>query len=414
MDLPRRRRSHWRPWLLGAALLAILAVSTSEIAKLGLVLKSVDRASLHIDTVRRGPMVREVRGPGRLVTERILWVTALHAGRVEAIHVEPGTAVRGRTVLLELSNRDIELAALQSGMDLKEAEAGFESLKAKLESAELAQQALIAGVEAEHRDAKQTELDDENLFREKIIAEIILTRSRHRTKDLEKRLAIERDRLAHHVKSKSAQLSAQKARLAQLVAIREFRRQQLDALRIRAEADGVCQELPLEIGQWVAPGTLLAKIVDPTRLKAEIEIAEIQARDIRLGQRATIDTRHGRVTGRVSRIDPAVQDGTVTVDVALSGELPVGSRPDQSIDGTIELEKLDEILYIGRPVYGEEDGSVGLFRLAPDGMHADLVTVKLGKCSVTSIQIVGGLEPGDQVILSDMSQWEDEKRIRLN
>ncbi len=397
-------------------MIAVAAIATGAwtVARLGKAAPAVARAGLYFDTVRRGAMLRTVGGPGRLVPKRIRWVTALHAGRVEAIHVEPGSPVHEKTVILELSNSDVELAALQADMALKEAEADLTSLRAQLESAELAQQAVIEAARAQLRDAKQTEIDDANLFHEKIIAKIIYERSKNRRADLAARLAIEQKRLTHHGRSKVAQLAAQSSRLRQLRSIQAFRRKQLTMLHVRAGAEGVCQELPLELGQWVTPGALLAKVVDPTELKAELRIAELQAKEIHVGQKTIVDTRNGKVPARVARIDPAVSAGTVTVDVVFERGLPKGSRPDQSIEGTIELENLRDVVFVRRPVFGDVNETVGIFKLDKDDHYAERVPVRFGKTSVTNIQILEGLTPGDRVILSDMSRWTDYSRVRLN
>jgi len=396
----------------GGGLVAVLLI-TLGLSRLKPAAPTVERGSVWIDTVRRGPMLRQVRGLGTLVPEEIRWIPALTEGRVERILVQPGTAVRRDTVVLELSNPQLDLAALDVTWQLKAAEAETINLKVRLESQRLDQVAATATVEASQKQARLQADADEALAHEGLVSDLNLKISQSRALELTTRLEIEKKRLEINTEAITAQLAVQEARLEQLRALSALKRREVEALRVRAGIDGVLQQLPVEVGQQIAPGATLAKVTVPGRLKAELRIAETQAKDIQLDQVASIDTRNGIVPGRVIRIDPAVQNGTVKVDVALEGALPKGARPDLSVDGTIELERLADVLQVGRPAFGQEQSTVGLFRLQ-DGGEASRVQVKLGRSSVNLVEIVEGLNEGDQVILSDTSTWDAFDRIRLN
>jgi HlyD family secretion protein len=375
---------------------------------------SVERATVWIDTVKRGPMLRQVRGLGTLVPEDIRWIPATTEGRVEKILTHPGTAVKPETVLLELSNPEVELTALDAESQLRAAEAQYTELKVRLQSQRLDQEAAAARVQAEFHQAKMRADTDEQLASQGLIAELNLKLSKVTAEELGNRDRIEQKRLEISDESVQAQLAVQRAQVEQRRALARLRRNQVEALKVRAGMSGMLQLLPVEVGQQVAPGTNLARVAEPGRLKAVIRVAETQAKDIQLGQVASIDTRNGVVPGKVSRIDPAAQNGTVTVDVALEGTLPKGARPDLSVDGTVELERLDDVLFVGRPAQGQGDSLVGLFRLDESGAGANRVKVKLGRSSVNTIEVVDGLKVGDQVILSDTSAWDAFDRIRLN
>ena len=417
MDVPRQINKRSRAiarTLYGVGGVTVLAAITFGLSQLKPAAPSVPRATVWVDTVKRGPMVRQVRGLGTLVPEEIRWIPAATEGRVERILIKPGSAVKPDSVLLELSNPELENAADDAAWQLKAAEADYTTLKVRLQSQLLDQKAAFATVQANARQAKLQAAADAELATHGLISDLALKMSQSRADELDTRQDLDRQRLEIAAESTQAELAAQAARLEQLRAQAALRRNQVRQLRVRAGIEGVLQQLPVEVGQRAAPGATLAKVTVPGRLKAELKIAETQAKDIQIGQPASIDTRNGIVKGQVSRIDPAVLAGTVTVDVALTGPLPKGARPDLSVEGTIELERLNEVLYVGRPAFGQEQGVVGLFRLADEGKGAIRVQVKLGRSSVSTVEILAGLEAGDQVILSDTSAWDAFDRLRLN
>ena len=359
-------------------------------------------------------MLRQVRGPGTLVPEEIRYISVSTPGTVERIVILPGPTVEPKTVILELSNPQLEQSTHDAELALSAAEAEYADLKVRLESSLLNDQAAAARVESDYRMALLQLEADQELMNAGLIPEIDYKKSKLQADELANRTQIEKRRLEIGEESVEAQLSSQRARLAQASALYELKREQLSDLRVRASIAGVLQEVPVEIGQSVPAGTILAVVARPDKLKTELRIAETQAKDIVVGQSAKIDTRNGVIDGRVVRIDPAVREGTVTVDIALIGELPRGARPDLSVDGTIEIERLENVLYVGRPSYGQAQSRITLFRLERDSNIALRVPVELGKSSVNTIEIVRGLEVGDQVILNDISQYEDYDRIRLN
>jgi HlyD family secretion protein len=359
-------------------------------------------------------MLRQVRGVGTLVPEEIRWIPAATEGRVERILIQPGTAVTPQSVLVELSNPELEQQALEADSLLRAAEAQYVELKVRLESQRLDQVAASARVTADYRQAKLRADTDAELARQGLIADLTRKLSQVAAEELENREGIERKRLEIAAESITAQLAVQQASVEQRRAMARLRRSQVEGLRVRPGMEGMLQQLPVEVGQRVAPGTNLARVAQPERLKAVIKIAETQARDVQLAQVASVDTRNGVIAGHVSRIDPAAQNGTVTVDIALEGALPKGARPDLTVDGTVELERLDDVLYVGRPAQAPPDGAVGLFRLEEDGRIASRVKVALGRSSVSTIEVRDGLKVGDQVILSDTSAWDAFDRIRLN
>ncbi len=375
---------------------------------------SVERGTLWFGTVKRGPMIRNVRGLGTLVPEDILLIPAGTDGRVDKIILRPGAQVRSDTVLLELSNPQLENDALDALYQLKAAEAGLIQLRVTLESTKLQQQASTAQVQSDFVQARIQAERDEQLSKEGLGAEIVAKLSRAKSDELSNRTRIEEKRLSISDDSIKAQMDAQQVQIDKLKALYGLRKTQVDQLKVRAGADGILQQLPVEVGQRVPAGTVLAKVAEPRKLKAELKIAETQAKDIVLGQVAEIDTRNGFIPGRVSRIDPASVNGTVTVDVRLTGELPQGARPDLSVDGTVELERLNDVLYMERPVFGQPNSPVQLFKVDPNGKDAAKVQVKLGRGSVTAIEVLDGLKIGDQVVLSDMSAWDAHDRIRMN
>ncbi len=391
-----------------ALLLVTVAVSRLEPAA-----PTVDRAVVWTDTVKRGTMVRQVRGPGTLVPEQIRYISAVTAGRVERILAQPGLEVEPETPLLVLSNPDVQLQMMEAQRQLAAAEAELANLRASLENQRLTQEAAVATVRAQYREAMRQVQANEELAAKNLVSSMELSRARDQAEELATRLEIEQKRLRFLSESMKAQISAQQAQIERLRGLSEFQRRYIESLQVLAGTEGVLRELPLQEGQWVNPGSTLAVVVQPGRLKAQLRIPETQARDLVIGQPASIDTRNGIIPGWVTRIDPAVQGGTVTVDVALDGPLPRGARPDLSVDGTIEIERLDNVLYVGRPAYGQAESRVGLFRVEEGGRSAVRVNVRLGRSSVNTIEVVDGLKEGDVVILSDMSAWDSVDRVRL-
>jgi HlyD family secretion protein len=357
-------------------------------------------------------MVREVRGLGTLVPEDTRWIPATTMGRVERVRLLPGTAVGPRSVILELSNPGLELELRDAELRLRAAEAASASLRAQLRNECLQLQAAAAIIESDYRKASLQAEVNEQLAAKALVSTLTLRQSKLEAEQLASRNALVEKQLESHGESMAARLAVQQADVDQARAAAELKQRQVDELSVRAGIAGVLQVVPVEVGQQVAPGTNLARVADPSRLQAELKIAETQVKDVQIGQPASIDTRNGIVAGRVVRVDPSVQNGTVTVDVAFDGPLPKGARPDLSVDGTIELERLGDVLFVGRPAFGQERSAVGLFRLQANG-EARRVQVMLGRSSVNTVEIVSGLALGDQVILSDMSTWDPFDRIRL-
>jgi HlyD family secretion protein len=411
-EVARKRRI--RRALYGLAVLTLIPLITWGLSRLKPAAPTVERATVWLDTVKRGPMTREVRGLGTLVPEEVLWIPAPMEGRVDRILALPGTPVTAETVLIELVNPELQQAAVDADYQVKAAEAQLEDARVKLESDRLTLRSIAAEVEASYQQARLTADRDSNLYKEGLLIELTMKLSTISAERLAKRVEIEKERLKINEDSIKAQLAAQQARVEQLRALARLKRSQVESLKVRAGAAGVLQQLDVKVGQRVSSGFLLAKVAQPERLKAELKVPETQAKDIIIGQRAAIDTRNGVIPGHVIRIDPAVQAGTVTVDAKLDGALPQGARPDLSVDGTIELEHLENVVYVGRPAFGQPNSTVGLFRLEPDGKGAVRVQVKLGRSSVNTIEVVEGLQVGNQVILSDMSAWDAYDRVRLN
>lgn len=408
----RRRRIRRIAWIVAA--LAAIPLVTLGLSRLKPAAPTVERATVWLDAVKRGPMLRSVRGLGTLVPEEILWIPATTDGRVEQRLALPGTVLKPDTVILVLSNPELEQALLEAEWKLKAAEAEAANLRVKLDSERLTQQAHAATIHSDYQQAKLQADRDAELNRLGLLADLNLKLSRAKADELANRDQIEQKRLEIGVEAIRAQLAVQQSTVEQARALCALKRSQVEALKVRAGIRGVLQQVPVEVGQRVAVGANLARVAQPEKLKAELKIAETQAKDVQIGQRAEIDTRNGIILGRVSRIDPAVQQGTVTVDAKLEGELPPGARPDLSVDGTIEIEKLTDVLYVGRPTFGQPHSTVGLFKLDRDGKTGVRVQAKLGRSSVNTIEILEGLRVGDQVILSDMSAWDAYDRIRLN
>jgi multidrug efflux pump subunit AcrA (membrane-fusion protein) len=411
----RQRRN--RRWLVSGIAGLLLALATLGVARLQPALPRVDKASLYLGTVQRGEMVRQVRGNGTLVPEQILFVQAESEGRIERILVQAGEAVTNDTLLMELSNPQLEQESFDAQWQLKGTESQLTRMRAQLENDRLALKSALSQLKA---DAAQTEQDarvNEALANEKLISKLESDRTRARADNLKERVQIEEERAGTNDKSAEAQLAAQQGEVERARALSVRKTQQVAALKVRAGVEGVLQQIGdaqlLQVGQRVTPGATLAKIVQPDHLKAVLKVPEMQMRDVLLGQKAEIDTRNGVVPGKIVRIDPAAQNGTVTVDVKLEGPLPKGSRPDLSVDGVIELERLVSVLYVGRPVQGQESSTVGLFKLVDGGRRASRVSVKLGRSSVSHIEVLQGLQPGDQVVLSDMSAWDGYEKVTL-
>jgi RND family efflux transporter MFP subunit len=412
-DLAKKRRQ--RRFLVGGAgVLAILLI-TLGLSRLKPAAPTVDKGTVLVDTVKRGALERQVRGPGSLVpqTEGILQISASTDARVERLLAQPGSPVTPDTILLEMSNPELEKDALNADWQLKAGQADLINTRVKVQKDLLDQQAAAATVESDYHQAQLQAETNEGLFKEGLVAAITLKLSQTRARELATRNEIEKKRLSVASEAERAQIDAQQARVEQLRALAKLKRSQMDALRVRAGIRGVLQEVPVQPGQRVTPGMTLAKVVQPEKLKAQLKIAETQARDVQIGERALVDTRNGVVEGHVSRIDPSVSGGTVTVDVALEGPLPKGARPDLSVDGTIELERLSDVVHVGRPAFGSEQGTITLFRLQPGSDEALRVKVRLGKSSVNAVEILEGLKPGDKVVLSDMSAWDAFDRVRL-
>jgi HlyD family secretion protein len=414
VDVPRKRKSKTAKYVgyaVGAAVL--LGGATFGLSRLRAAAPTVDGATVWSDVVKRGPMVRQVQGQGTLIPEEIRWISAPRAGRVEKLIVYPGTPVEPDTVLVILSNPDVELTALEAERQVSEGAAQLTNLRATLENQKLSQQSALASLRSQLADAQRRAAADEDLAKKGFLSNLEMEQSRDRMIELRGRIDFEQKRLGAMGTGDSAQLAAQSAQVERLKSIAEFRRREVEELKLRAGVKGVLQELPFQVGQSVPAAGLVAKVVNPSKLKAELRIPETQVRDVALGQKAVVDTRNGEVEGQVMRIDPSAVGGTVRVEVRLTGELPKGARPDLTVEGTIELERLDNVLYVGRPAFGQPGASVQLFRVDADGSGAQRATVQLGKTSVKTVEIVNGLAEGDKVILSDMSQWDSVDRIRL-
>ena len=394
----------------------LLIAATIGVSRLKPAAPEVERSTVWTDTVKRGSMLRQVRGLGSLIPsqEFTRQIPAETEATVVRIRMLPGSQVKANTILLEMSNPQAEQAALDARLQLRAAQAEYQSLRVKLQSDLMNQKAGAATVTADYSQAKLQSDTDKALYDLGVISGLAYKNSKNKADELTTRHNIEGERLDINQKAIESQLAEQQAKIDQIRALAELKQKQLDALKVRAGIEGVLVDLPLQVGQHVLPGTMLAKVVQPNHLIAELKVAETQARDVQIGQPAQIDTHNGTVEGSVMRVDPAVQNGTVTVDVKLTSELPKGARPDLSVDGTIDLERLENVIYVGRPAFGQENSTISLFKLDPDAKGAVRVPVKVGRASVNSIQILEGLHEGDTVILSDMSRSDNTDRIRLN
>jgi len=402
--------------ILGAIVLMAVVAVTIGVSRLKPAAPTVERGTVWTDTVKRGPMVRQVRGIGSLVPtqESVRQIPAETEATVVRIRVLPGSQVEADTILLEMINSQTEQAAVDAQLQLKAAQAEYQSLRVKLESDLMNQKAGAATVNADHNQAQRQAETDKALYELGVISGLAYKGSKGKADELTTRDDLETQRLTANQKAIESQMAQQQAKVEQMRVLAQLKQKQLDALKVRAGIKGVLVDLPLQVGQHVLPGIMLAKVVEPDHLMATIKIAETQARDVQIGQPASVDTHNGVVAGTVMRVDPAVQNGTVTVDLKLTGELPKGARPDLSVDGTVDLERLDNVLYVGRPAFGQESSTISLFKLFPDGQEALRVPVKVGRASVNSIQVIEGLHEGDTVILSDMSRWDNTDRIRLD
>jgi HlyD family secretion protein len=416
MDIQRpsnARAKKIRRIAYGTVALILLVGVTYGLSKLRPAAPSVDKATIWPDEVKRGPMLREVRGLGILVPEDIRWVAAQTDAHVDKWVLRPPAIVKPASIIMELSDPTVQKDAVDAEYQLKGAEADYQNLKVQVNSDLMSQKATEASVRSDYEQARMQHDTDQQLEKEGLTSRLIEQQSKVKSEQLAIRLQLEAERTRIATDSATARLAAQQAKVEQMRALYQLKRSQADALHVRAGIDGVLQLLPVDVGQHVTPGMNLARVADPKKLRAEIKIAETQAKDVMPGQKAAIDTRNGIVNGHVSRVDPSVINGTVTVDVSIDDPLPPGARPDLSVDGTITLENLKDVLYVGRPVHGQSDSTIGIFKIVDDGAEAVRVNVKLGRSSVNTIEILDGLKVGDKVILSDMSAWDNFDRVRL-
>ena len=416
MDIARpsnARQKRIRQIAYAAAALVLVGLITLGLSRLKPAAPSVEGGTVWRDTVKRGSMLRQVRGIGTLVPEDIRWIPSTTQGRVERIQIRPGTPVKADSIIIELTNPQLEQELHDAELKVKAQEASLANLRVQLQNDQLQQRASAATIEAEYNKAKTTFEMKEALAKDQLVSALDLKQAKVDAEQLAIRNDIAKQQLASATESTQAKLAVQQSDLDQVRAILQLKRRQYDELRVRPGFAGMLQLVPVEVGQQVGPGANLARVSNPGRLKAELKIAETQAKDIQIGQVASIDTRAGVVDGHVIRIDPSVQHGTRTVDVSLPETLPKGAVPDLSVDGTIELERLNDVLYVGRPAFGQEQSTVGLFKVDSDGSGANRVQVKLGRSSVNNIEVLSGLKVGDTVILSDMSAWDAFDRVRL-
>lgn len=419
MDIPRKsakRMKRIRQGLIGTTGLIVVALITVGVSRLQPAAPGVDRRTLWLDTVKRGPMLREVRGVGTLVSEDILWIPADVKGRVTRILVEPGSVVEPNTVLLELNNPELELELVDAKSQWNSAQSKLTSQTAQLDDQLMGMEAELASAEASHEENKLRAEVDKKQYESDLISDLQLTLSNARVTQSQQLLDIKKKRLEmYRTKTMPAQLAEAKAAVDQAESRYQIKRHEMDSLKVKAGTHGVLAQVAnkIEPGQAIAPGTILAKITNPRQLKAQLKIPEAQARDVRIGLAASVDTHHGAVPGKVSRIDPTVMEGNVTVDVSLQGKLPEGARPDLSVTGVIEIERLDDVLNVGRPVYASTEGVTELFKVVEGGKYAVRSRAQFGRSSVSTIEVLEGLDVGDEIILSDMSQWDGNDRIRL-
>ena len=417
MDIKRPPKSKLKKKIRTVILIVVGVIAiggiTYGLTKLKPAAPAIDQSTTVIDTVKRGEMVRDVRGNGTLVPEVTRWVPAPAEGRVETIPVQAGAQVDASTVIAELSNPQMEQQTIDAEFQVKAAEADGENLRVRLESETMTQKAAIATINSQYSQAKLQLDADEVLAKQGLVADLVLKISRVAVQDLANRLKVEQERLAVNSKSTQAQLNAAASRLSQLRAMAKLRRDQVDALKVRAGTAGVLQVVSVQVGQQVQPGVNIARVADPASLKAVLRIPETTIKDVRFGQTVLVDTRNGIIQGTVSRIDPAAREGTFEVDATLIGPLPASARPDLSVDGTIELERLKDVLKLGRPAFGQANQTIGMFVLTADGTEAVRTPVRLGRNSVSTVEILEGLKEGDRVIISDTSAQDSYNRVRL-
>ena len=416
MDIVRpevKRKKKIRLIIYIVAAVVLIPLVTYALSRLKPAAPSVDNGTIWTDTVKRGPMLREVRGLGTLVPETILLIPAATDGRVDKRYILPGTPVKADTSILDLSNPELQQTALDAEYQMKGAEANLEQTRALLQNQLMDKRTQAASVSSAYHTALLDKETNEKLAANGLVSDLIYKKSQVAAVELEKQDVLAQKEVETFENSIASQLAVQQASLDEKRAMYELKKSQLDQLHVKPGIDGVLQELDVEVGQKVTMGTVLARVAQPSHLKAQLKIAETQAKDIIIGQKASVDTHNGIIAGHVTRIDPAVQNGTVTVDVGLDGVLPPGARPDLSVEGTVEIERLTDILFVGRPVHGEANSTVGLFKVVDDGREATRVQVQLGRSSVNTVEIVKGLEVGDKVILSDMSAWDNYDRVQL-
>jgi HlyD family secretion protein len=407
------KRKRLRQAALGVLVLVILVAVSVQLARMEPAAPSVERATVLEDTVKRGSIIRQVRGVGTLVPEDTRWLPATTEGRVERILLRPGANVQADSVILVLSNPQVEQEAINARLALQSARAGLDNLRAQLQNELLTQEALAVSIESDFEQARMEAQANEELAKEQLVSDLILKQSQLRAQTLKNRVAIEGRRLTAAREGNEARLRVQQATVDQAQAMVDLSASRLKALQVTPGFAGVLQQVPVEVGQRVGPGQNLARVADPGRLKAELRVAETEARDIEVGQPAEVDTRSGVVAGRVSRKDPAAANGTVTIDVSMTGELPRGAVPDMSVDGTVQLQRLEDVLYVGRPSLGQDNSTAGLFRVVDADGNAQRVQVKFGLSSVNAIVVLSGLKEGDRVVLSDMSSYDSYDRVRL-
>jgi HlyD family secretion protein len=418
MDISRpdiKKKKMRQQWIAGGVGVLVLAALAFFVARLKPASPTVDRATVWTDTVKRGPLLRQVRGPGTLVPreDRIRLIPAETEATVVRIRVLPGAKVEPDTLLMDLVDPTVQQELLDAQLQLKAAQADLTNIRAKLQSDLMTQKAAAATVGADYSQAKLQAQTDKSLYDLGVISGLTYSASKGKADELTTRDGLEKQRLTLNEKAIETQLAVQQTKVQQAEALLALKQKEQDALSVRAGISGVLVDLPHQVGEHVSPGTTLAKVVQPDQLKASLKIAETQARDIQIGQPSEIDTHNGVIPGKVMRIDPAVVNGTVTVDVELAGALPQGARPDLSVDGTIDLERMTDVLSVGRPAFGNENSTINLFKLSADGKTAVRAPVKVGRASVNSIQVLEGLQEGDTVILSDMSRWDNTDKIRL-
>ncbi|MDP2955015.1 MAG: HlyD family efflux transporter periplasmic adaptor subunit [Longimicrobiales bacterium] len=408
----KKKRIYWTTGIVVG-----LAAVTIAVRQLPSAAPSVESATVWRDTVEQGTMVRQVRGPGTLVPEQMRWITAVTAGRIEQIMSLPGTEVDAGDMIMRMSNPDVDMQLLQAHQQRSQAQAALAQLRTSLETGELTQRGTVATVRTQFLETKRVYETNQRLFDENpdLVARADLERSKESMEELQTRMKIEEDRLGVLERTAQEQLDAQLEQIERLKALVQFNQDRLGSMQVRVPVAGVLAplDIPLQEGQWVQSGQQLSRVVVPGRLKAEIRIPQTQAQDIVVGQQALIDTRTDTIVGQVVRIDPAVRNGTVTIDVVLPPDLPASARPDLSVDGNVIIERLVDVVYVGRPTFGQANQQVSIFRVTPDGQYAERVTVRLGASSVNEIEVREGLKPGDVVILSDMSQWDGFDRVRL-